>query len=352
MVAKTVYDLYWKPSLATPAVMVAAVAAIMYLPYLLQLPIFLNPVLYICAQASFCIGITMFFYAGIKHIRLFKVLMLLVLNLSIFGVVSNLFHQATFLVSSRMIASDYLIIGLINLFAVAMTLSCYRMKQNKIEIPDGHIEPVGNRYQALKTLTPVVYLLPVIGTLAVIFNSRYVPNGAAFAINVPFFIAAQIALNIGGAFFIFKEKTRREKLRLSFGVVSFAMLYGAFGNYLHQLTTLRPGLRLILNSTEFTAMNAGALITMATIVGWNKYLASEKEKYLKSSAAQSAAPPAVSPDPETPAKEVDVEVAAAETAVTTPGEPAQEERVEEKSTALTEPEPKVIKTSKKKKSNV
>jgi hypothetical protein len=279
MVAKTVYDANWKPSIGTFVILVAAAAGIMYLPYKLQLPIYVNPLLALVLEIAFCIGSMLFFYVGVPRGRLVRICSVQVIFYSLFGIFSNLFHQATFLVSSRVLSSDYLILGLVNVAAVALTLSCYQVKTSRVEVSEDSLKMPTSNLQNLKVLTPVVVLLPVAIFTFLILNARYVPNGATFAINVWFFIAAQIVLNIGGGFYMFKTKPRAEKVRLSFSVAALAMLYGTMSNLNNHVTMLRPGFRLMLSSSEFILWNAGAIITAIVFVKWMEYVAAEKAKH-------------------------------------------------------------------------
>lgn len=279
MVAKTVYETHWKPSLGTLLVLAAAVPCIMYAPYKLQLPLFINPLLGLTLQLAFLAGAAMFFYMGTGRQRQLQIFGIEVVSLSIFGVLSNVFHQATYLVSSKTLASDMLVVGLVNASAIALTLSFYRIKKSKIEISEEALAESGPKLSTLKKLTPVVVALPVIIFGLLMHYSRFIPNGAAFAIWIPFFLVAQIFFNIGGGFYMFKTKPRAEKWRLAFAVMACAAFYGTIGNITNHMTMLRPGARLMMNSNEFIIWNIGAIVTVIVFVKWMEFIAREQEKH-------------------------------------------------------------------------
>ena len=279
MVAKTVYETHWKPSIGTLLVIAAAVPTIMYVPYMLQLPLFINPILGLALQLAFLAGAEMFFYMGTGRQRQLQIFGITVINFSIFGVLSNLFHQATYLVSSKILASDMLVVGLVNASAIALTLSFYRIKKSKIEISEEELAEAGPKLSTLKKLTPVVIALPFLIFGALMYNSRYIPGGAMFAIWIPFFLAAQIFFNIGGGFYMFKTKPRAEKWRLAFAVMACAAFYGTIGNITNHLTMIRPGQRLMMNSNEFILWNVGAIVTVIVFVRWMEFIAREQEKH-------------------------------------------------------------------------
>jgi hypothetical protein len=110
-------------------------------------------------------------------------------------------------------------------------------------------------------------------------NSRYLPNGATFPLWVPFFVAAQIVLNIGGGFYMFKTKPRAEKWKLAFSVMACAGFYGTIGNITNHISMWRPGSRLMMSSNEFILWNVGAIVTVLVFVKWMDYIAREQEKH-------------------------------------------------------------------------
>lgn len=279
MVAKTVYETHWKPSIGSLLVLAAAVPVIMYAPYKLQLPIFINPLLAIALQLVFLAGAVMFFYMGTGRQRQLQIIGVQICCYSAFGVLSNIFHQATYLVSSKILASDFLVVGLINVFAIALTLSFYRIKRSKIEVSEESLADSGPKLSTLRSITPLVIATPVIIFAVLMINSRYLPNGATFPLWIPFFIAAQIVLNIGGGFYMFKTRPRAEKWKLAFSVMALAGLYGTIGNISNHISMWRPGSRLMMSSNEFVLWNVGAIVTVLVFVKWMDYIAREQEKH-------------------------------------------------------------------------
>lgn len=280
MVAKTVYDIKWKPSPIALIVILLMVLAVMYVPSQVQSQLFINPWLGLALQIGLTFGATFFFYSGVARQKQIRIALLMLSAAGVLGIVSNLFYQATYLASAKMLVTDYIVIGLINFGALAFTLDCYRIESKKVEVPD-IVDPSELPYPRIKKLTPYVCVLPIVAIAMIMHNSRYIPGGENFAIHLAFFVFAQLVLNIGGAFFFFKGETRDQKFKLSFVVVALAMALGTISNATNHLTFLRPGWRLVLNSNEFIAMNAGALIIVLVFVHWKKYLEGERVKYEK-----------------------------------------------------------------------
>jgi len=279
MVAKTVYETHWKPSIGSLLVLAAAVPVIVYAPYKLQLPIFINPVLAVALQLVFLAGAVMFFYMGTGRQRQLQIIGVQICSYSAFGILSNIFHQATYLVSSKILASDFLVVGLINVFAIALTLSLYRIKRSKIEVSEESLADSGPKLSTLRSMTPLVVATPVVIFAVLMLNSRYLPNGATFPLWIPFFIAAQIVLNIGGGFYMFKTRPRAEKWKLAFSVMALAGFYGTIGNISNHISMWRPGSRLMMSSNEFVLWNVGAIVTVLVFVKWMDYIAREQEKH-------------------------------------------------------------------------
>lgn len=279
MVAKTVYDANWKPSIATAIVLAAAVASVMYVPYFYQQPLYVNPVFGFTAQLGFCIGASMFMYAGVPRARLIRITGTEITAFALLGLLSNILHQATFLVSTRILASDSIVLAVLNASAIAITLSLYRIESRKIEVAPEDLDKPTADENTLKLLTPVVLLAPVVISSFAIINARYVPNSQLFKIAIPFFIAAQITISLIAAFNLFKTQTTGEKLRLSFAILGLSMLYGTIANLASHMTALTTSReRLQIDSNEFILWNAGAIITVLVFVNWRKFLNDEKQK--------------------------------------------------------------------------
>lgn len=289
MVAKTVYDANWKPSIATAIVLATAVGSVMYVPYFYQQPVYVNPVFGFTAQLGFCIGASMFMYAGVPRARLIRIIGTEITAFALFGLLSNLFHHATFLVSTRILASDSIVLALLNASAIAITLSLYRIESRKIEVSPEDLDKPAAGENTLKLLTPVVLLAPVVISSFALTNARYVPNSQLFKIAIPFFIAAQITISLIAAFNLFKNETTAEKLRLSFAILGLSMFYGTIANLTSHITALTTSReRLQIDSNEFILWNAGAIITVVVFVHWRKFLNDEKQKRQRFAATASS----------------------------------------------------------------
>lgn len=279
MVAKTVYDVTWKPSIATAIVLAAAVASNMYVPYFYQQPVYVNPVFGFTVQLGFCIGASMFMFAGVQRSQLIRIISTEITAFALLGILSNLFHQATFLISTRILASDTIVLALLNAGAIAITLSLYRIESRKIEVSPEDLDKPTADENTLKLLTPVVLLAPVLISSFALSNARYVPNSQLFKIAIPFFIVAQITISLIAAFNLFKTQTTGEKLRLSFAILALSMFYGTIANLTSHITALTTSReRLQIDSNEFILWNAGAIITVLVFVHWRKFLNDEKQK--------------------------------------------------------------------------
>ncbi len=280
MVAKTVYDTYWKPSPITALVFLVMTGTTMYLPYYLHLPVIIQPWVAVVVQVAFTIGVTIFFYTGIAPAKQCKVAALMFVALSVFGIISNIFYQATVIVSAKMLTTDYVVIAIINFAAVAMTISCYRISRKKIEVS---AEEEANELNPDKRAqsAPFVYAIPVVAAVAVMYFSQSLPNGASFPISLTFFAGTQLLISFWSAHFFFKDKTRAEKNRLGLSILAITMLLGAIGNLLHHLTEFRAGYRIMLNSNEFLIMNVGAVVIVLVYVNWNKSIAEQRAKRAK-----------------------------------------------------------------------
>lgn len=280
MVAKTVYDTYWKPSPITALVFLAMAGTTMYLPYYLHVPVIIQPWVALIVQVAFTIGVTIFFYSGIAPAKQCKVAALMFLALSVFGVISNIFYQATVIVSAKMLTTDYVVVAIINFAAVALTMSCYRISRKKIEVS---AEEEANELNPEKRAqnAPLVYALPVVAAVTLMYFSQSLPNGASFPISLNFFAGAQLLISFWSAHFFFKDKTRAEKNRLGLSILAITMILGAVGNLLHHLTEFRAGYRIMLNSSEFLIMNVGAVVIVLVFVNWNKSIAEQRAKRAK-----------------------------------------------------------------------
>ncbi|MDZ4837040.1 MAG: hypothetical protein SGJ27_24925 [Candidatus Melainabacteria bacterium] len=280
MVAKTVYDTYWKPSPITGLILLVMTGAIIYLPHFMKVPVFITPWVAVTLQLAICIVVTLFFYSGVDRFKQFRITMLMYLCVAAFGVVSNLFYQATFLASPHLLTTDYVIAALMNLGSIALTLSCYRISHNKIEVSSND-EASSINPEQLEPLSPLVYALPVIASIALMYFSRSIPNGTHFAISLPFYICGQLFISLWSSFFFFKDHVRAQKIRLGLAVLSCAMALGATGNLMHHQTSWRPGWRINLYSSEFMIMNGGAIVIVLVYMMWKKSIAEQKAKRAK-----------------------------------------------------------------------
>ncbi len=277
MVAKTVYDTNWKPVPITGLVFIVMAAAIIYIPYFLKVPVFTVPWVAIVCQVTFCIAVTTFFYSGISRFKQFQITMFTFAGVGFFGIIGNLFYQATYLVSTGLLTTDYVVVAIMNLAGVALTMSCYRITSKKVEVsPQDEARALDP--ERLAKWAPLVYALPVMAAVALMMASINLPNGASFAINLPFYVCMQIFLSFWTAFFFFKDKTRGEKIRLGFSTLAIALLLGTVGNVTQHLTALGFGMRIVLNSNQFIIMNAGAAVIVLVFVNWRKKIAEQMAK--------------------------------------------------------------------------
>lgn len=285
MVAKTVYDTDWKPSPITALVLLVMAIAITYVPYYLKSPTYIHPVAATLCQVSFAILVTMFFYSGISLAKQFKVAMLMLFTVSLFGLISNVFYQATYFVSGKLLTTDYVIVALMNLGGLALTLSCYRISQKKVEISAAD-EARALQPEKLKRLAPLIYALPVIASITCISFAHNLPRGDNFPINLAFYIALQLFISLWSGHFFFKEKSRAEKNRIGLSILSITMLLGTIGNLMYHVTMFKPGMRISLNSNEFLITNTGAVVIVLVFMHWNKKIAeqqAQKDKLLAGS---------------------------------------------------------------------
>ncbi len=319
---KTVYELSWNPSPVSVITFFASLAALLYVPYWYQLPIFFNSLLAIPLELVAAAGIVWFFYHGLERANQAKVLYLFLTIFSILGFASNLFYQSTFLLTSKTLATDGFIVGMLNACAIAVTLSCYRLKAIQIEADiSGRV--ASTKAWWLKISPPALTAIVALLTVWVMCGWKSAIVSDTFAVNITYFIGLQLLFNVGGTFYFFRSKTRLEKIKLSFLVIAIATGLGTLSNVLHRHTTLRPGDRLELQSMDFIIMNAGALIIVLTYELWKRHLKSEAEK---SAARQASAEPSTD-SPATPtAPAQDTEKKAAE--YTKPGEAGSTERTE------------------------
>lgn len=280
MVAKTVYDTYWKPSPITGLVFLVMVGATMYLPYYLKVPVFVPGWVAAVCQIAFTIAVTLFFYSGIERAKQIRIMLLMFITTAVFGIIGNVFYQATVIISGQLLTTDYVVVALMNFAAVAVTMSCYRISHKKIEVT-AEEEANSLHPEKLKERAPLVYALPVITAVAVMYLSQSLPNGATFAISIAFFVGLQLLICFWSAHFFFKDKTRAEKNRLGFSILAISMALGAIGNSLHHLTAFRPGFRIMVNSSEFLVMNVGAVVIVLVFVNWNKSIAEQQTKRSK-----------------------------------------------------------------------
>ncbi len=274
---KTVFQLNWNPSPVSVIVFVASLAALIYVPYWFQIPVFLSALMALPLELVLAAGIVWFFYHGLELVSLVKIFFLFLAIFSLLGFASNLFYQSTFLLSSRTLSTDGFIIGMLNAGAIAVTLSSYKLKAIKVDAESLAVAPTEPWVLKVRPIALSAAIAVLTIWLMCDWTSLIVSD--SFAVNIIYFIGTQLLFNVGGTFYFFRSKPRIEKIKLSFLVIAIATGLGTLSNLVHHHTLLRPGDRLELRSMDFMIMNAGALIIVLAYELWSRHLKSEQEKY-------------------------------------------------------------------------
>lgn len=281
---KTIYKLSWSPSKETALAYLLAVPAIMYLPTFFQFPVHGNVWIVAVLELLAATAATLFFYEGLKRTEQFKVLLVVLSNVGIFGVLSNLFHRATFFMQPMLILTDLDVLGLVNGLAVVCTLLAYRLKK----------EEGGPAGRAL--VLPFYTKIPPIGISAIIFFATMLamvylpympPYNKTWSANLPFFICVLLFITVGSGFYFFKTSPRSEKMRMGLLILALSTLFGTIGNTTNHLTEFHVGYRILMNASGFIYMNAGAILCVTCFFIWKRFLAAVTAK--ASAAADDAA---------------------------------------------------------------